>query len=64
MLPVITETISVLTNNMKRERKKMVWEVARNVDFCENNKNLSILKISNFRNKRLKFSTTLLILKL
>ena len=49
MLPVITETISVLTKNMKRE-KKMVWEIARNVDFCENNKNLSILEISNFKN--------------
>ena len=35
MLPVITETISVLTKNMKRE-KKLVWEIARNVDFCEN----------------------------
>ena len=49
MLPVITETISVLTKNMKRE-KKLVWEIARNVDFCENNKNLSILEISNLKN--------------
>ena len=49
MLPIITETISVLTKNMKRE-KKLVWEIASNVDFCENNKNLSILEISNFKN--------------
>ena len=49
MLPVIIETISVLTENMKRE-EKMVWEIARNVDFCENNKNLSILEMSNFKN--------------
>ena len=48
MLPIITETISVLTKIMKRENN-LVWEIARNVGICENNKNFSILEISNFK---------------
>ena len=44
MLPVITETISVLTKNIKRDFC-LVWVIAGNVDFCENNKNLGIFKM-------------------
>ena len=41
MLPVITD----------KEYEKIIFGrvIGRNVDFCENNKNLSILEISNFK---------------
>ena len=63
MLPDITENSSVLTKNMKTE-KKLVWVIASNVDFCENNKNLSIRKISNFKTNVFKIVKTFLIMKL